>query len=82
MFPPQAKLSERDGVLSARQAQILELHTELSHLQRLLQQGPTDSPARRLSTCYSPGRVSRGGAEEAMAAATSGGWLAVCDVTM
>lgn len=37
----QAKLRERDEALEARQAQVLELHTELSQLQRMLQQGPS-----------------------------------------
>jgi hypothetical protein len=37
---PQVKLQERDEALSQRQAQVLELHTELSQLQRLLKQGP------------------------------------------
>jgi hypothetical protein len=36
----QVKLQERDDALSQRQAHILELHTELSQLQRLLKLGP------------------------------------------
>lgn len=49
--------------MEARQAQVLELHTELSQLQRLLQQGPpghTGSPGAgqqgRLGVGGSPGR--------------------------
>eukprot|EP00775_Hariotina_reticulata_P011860 gene11860-12004_t len=36
----KVKLQERDDALSQRQAHILELHTELSQLQRLLKLGP------------------------------------------
>jgi hypothetical protein len=36
----KVKLQERDEALGQRQAQILELHTELSQLQRLLKMGP------------------------------------------
>ncbi|KAF6253880.1 hypothetical protein COO60DRAFT_1462988 [Scenedesmus sp. NREL 46B-D3] len=39
------KLQERDDALAQRQSQILELHTELSQLQRLLKLGPSGSAA-------------------------------------
>jgi hypothetical protein len=41
----QTKLQERDDALAHRQSQILELHTELSQLQRLLKLGPSGSAA-------------------------------------
>jgi hypothetical protein len=41
----QVKLQERDEALGQRQAQILELHTELSQLQRLLKMGPLGAAA-------------------------------------
>lgn len=75
----QAKLRERDDALEARQAQVLELHTELSQLQRMLQQGPLGqggvgspggcggSQGRRY--CLTPPRRLRSGGG-------SGGWPA------
>ena len=41
--PSQVKLQQRDSLLSEHQAQILDLHTELSQLQRMLQAGPPES---------------------------------------
>lgn len=41
----QVKLQERDEAIAQRQNQILELHTELSQLQRLLKLGPMGAAA-------------------------------------
>jgi hypothetical protein len=84
----QVKLQERDEAIGHRQSQILELHTELSQLQRLLKLGPTGAAAAlgdshgskgdNIWLCGSPGRsssrphFSRGSAEDAVAAATDG----------
>lgn len=84
----QVKLQERDEALAQRQSQILELHTELSQLQRLLKLGPMGAAAAaggarsskgdNMWLCGSPGRssgrpqFSRGSAEDAVAAATDG----------
>ncbi len=87
---PQVKLQERDDALAQRQSQILELNTEWSQLQRLLKLGPMGAAAAagglrsskgdNMWLCGSPGRsgarpqFSRGSAEDAVAAATDGGW--------
>lgn len=63
---PQTKLQERDDALEQRQSQVLELHTELSQLQRLLKMGPAAvlrGSAHIMSAPGSPGAadVSWGG---------------------
>lgn len=84
----QVKLQERDEAIAQRQNQILELHTELSQLQRRLKLGPTGAAAAisgprsskgdNVWLCGSPGRsstrphFSRGSAEDAVVAATDG----------
>lgn len=57
-FVLQAKLQERDDALAQRQSQVLELHTELSQLQRLFKMGPAGalrSSTRLVSAPSSPG---------------------------
>lgn len=53
----QTKLQERDNALAQRQSQVLELHTELSQLQRLFKMGPAGalrSSTRLVSAPSSP----------------------------
>jgi hypothetical protein len=54
----QSKLLERDATLSERQAQILDLHTELSQMHRVLQTAPGD-PVQRSLSYSSPTGASR-----------------------
>lgn len=67
----QVKLQERDEAIAQHQSQILELHTELSQLQRLLKLGPMGAAAAlggggggprsskgEVWLCGSPGRCS------------------------
>jgi hypothetical protein len=69
----QTKLQERDDALAQRQSQILELHTELSQLQRLLKLGPSGSAAAA-GLRSSSLRMSGGMQQPGSPGTAAGGW--------
>jgi hypothetical protein len=71
----QTKLQERDDALAQRQSQILELHTELSQLQRLLKLGPSGSAAAAAAGgLRSSSLRMSGGLQQPGSPGTAGGW--------
>jgi hypothetical protein len=74
MYVLQTKLQERDDALAQRQSQILELHTELSQLQRLLKLGPSGSAAAAAGGHRSSSLRMSGGLQQPGSPGTAGGW--------